>query len=120
MFWWILAGICVFVGVLGVVLVLCNFDIGWILGAFVGLPGLLILCCIIPIHFENAKEVETFKQQKTYFEQVVPTFADGENYALTQKKIELNEWLYKTQHSKKTLGIFSLYSEEVLELEVIK
>lgn len=45
---------------------------------------------------------------------------DAEDAAITSKKIELNEWLYKAQYSKEHYGGWSLYPERVLELTPIE
>lgn len=81
----------------------------------------LLIFVIIPIAMgiENIQDTYTFQEQAKYLETYVPDDAI-ENAALTNKRIELNQWLYKAQWAKQKFGIFSLYPAEVLELEPIK
>lgn len=69
--------------------------------------------------FVNPKEISVFEQQKAYIETHIPK-NDIEDAAITSKKVELNEWLYKAQFSKKNFGGWSMYSDKVLELEPIE
>lgn len=130
MFWWILLGIGAIVMIVGIIL--------WIVGAnsnrfcdnkeyagialtFVGVLFTTIMACIClicPVGYK--REIETFKKQKEYIETVAPTLPSTDNFALTQKRIELNQWLYDAQYSKENHPLFSLYPDEVLELEEIK
>ena len=87
------------------------------------ISGLIIflILCILPFqYFSYKKEINNFKMQKHYIEEVVPTLETTDNYALTQKRIELNGWLYDAQYKKQKFGIFTVCPEEVLELEEIK
>lgn len=130
MFWWILLGIGAIVMIVGIIL--------WIVGAnshkyydnkeeagmaltFLGGTIAIIMftvCIVCTLGYK--RDVENFKRQKDYFEMVVPTLPNTDNFALTQKRIELNEWLYDAQYSKENYPFFSLYPDEVLELEEIK
>lgn len=78
-----------------------------------------LLISIPEIFFISPKEISVFEQQKAYIETHVPE-SDIEDAAITSKKVELNEWLYKAQFSKKSLGGWSMYSDKVLELEPIE
>lgn len=65
------------------------------------------------------REVNTFIRQKAYIE--THTVSDPvENAALTNQKIELNQWLYNAQYSKSRFGGWSFYSEEIFDLEPIE
>ena len=134
MFWWILLGVSVALLILGIIFwCVGKKNLGWYKSDYGKLAttgvwftvvfgiSVFMLGLALPIaHFYNLEAIATFEKQKEYFEQVVPTLEDGENYALTQKKIELNEWLYQAQYNKKHYSFFSLYPDSVLELEEIK
>lgn len=130
MFWWILLGIGAIVMIVGIILwiVAINSDryiddregIGITMSAIGGVIVVAMLFVCITITLQNKKEMETFIRQKEYIETVAPTLPDTDNFALTQKRIELNEWLYDAQYSKENYPFFSLYPDEVLELEEIK
>lgn len=129
MFWWILIGVSVFFTILGIILAIiyqhCCVDewIGTMAGFFVGLFGIVLILSGIIVPIQKVccdKEIEVFKQQKYYIEEVVPTLPETDNYAITAKRIELNEWLYNAQYAVEHYGFFTLYSDEVLELEEIK
>lgn len=83
------------------------------------LVAVILFFSITTIFFMNPKEISVFEQQKAYIETHIPK-NDIEDAAITSKKVELNEWLYKAQFSKKNLGGWSMYSDKVLELEPIE
>lgn len=83
------------------------------------LAAVTLVFSILAIFFVNPKEISVFEQQKAYMETHIPK-NDIEDAAITSKKVELNEWLYKAQFSKKNLGGWSMYSDKVLELEPIE
>lgn len=83
------------------------------------LAAVTLLISILAIFFVNPKEISVFEQQKAYIETHIPK-NDIEDAAITSKKVELNEWLYKAQFNKKNLGGWSMYSGKVLELEPIE
>lgn len=125
MFWFILLGLLIILFIVLVILSIVkrksnNRD------TFIGASFLLfVIICIfggivILKHFECKKEINNFKKQKYYIEQVVPTLPNTDNYAMTQIRIELNTWLYDVQYKKDKFGIFTMYPKEVLELEEIK
>lgn len=129
MFWWIFIGICAFLFIAGIVITVCvwHYDrYEWIANISITVAalfgfGFLLTTIIAPIQKVCLdQQVEVFKQQKYYIEEVVPTLPDTDNFALTQKRIELNEWLYKAKYEVEHFRFFTLYSDEVLELEEIK
>ena len=83
------------------------------------LAAVTLLISILANFFIGPKEIVVFEQQKAYIETHIPK-DDIENAAITSKKVELNEWLYKAQFNKKNLGGWSMYSDKVLELEPIE
>ncbi len=128
MFWWILLGLFGVMLIVGIILLIVDAKC-WTVdcgpaGFGLTLSGALFLIVFAMVIFamlvSNNKEISTFIRQKEYFETVVPTLPASDNYALTQKKIELNEWLYKAQYDKKHYSFFSLYSDKVLELTEIQ
>lgn len=98
----------------------CREFYGWTL--FVGLIAavaasvILISCPIVRV--SNKSECGVFAQQKAYIESHVVENAI-EDAALTTKKIELNDWLFKAQYSKSRFGSWSLYPDTVMGLEPI-
>lgn len=130
MFWFILLGISAGIMILGIILWRCGKKTIYSYGKlatvgvwFTAICGIVVfisaLVCSIGMPL-RMREVATFERQKEYFEAVVPTLEEGENYALTQKKIELNEWLYEAQYEKKKYSFLSLYPDKVLKFEEIK
>ena len=129
MFWYICLGVAGLLLIAGIILWIVgnkylwssNMDVVGVCMTLIGVFSLLIftaVCTIIPIACKE--EIATFIRQKDYFENVVPTLPDVDNYALTQKRIELNEWLYKVQYQKTHYSIFSFYEDKVLELTEIR
>ena len=83
-------------------------------------PLMFIFLIIAPMLYFSAKqEVNTFKKQKNYLEIHIPK-TDVEDAALTTKKMNLNEWLYNAQYSKKHYAIFTFYPDEVEQFTEIK
>lgn len=81
-----------------------------IVALIITIPTITLIC---------PQRINTFEQQKAYIETHIPK-NDIEDAAITSKKVELNEWLYKAQFNKKNLGGWSMYSGKVLELEPIE
>ena len=82
---------------------------------------IIITSIIIPYRIKDyEQEIYTFEKQKEYIEQVVPTLPETDNYAITHKRIELNEWLYDIQFKNKNYKFWNLIPEEVLDLTPIK
>ena len=91
--------------------------IGWIICVIFAFSSLVFLPC----EFTISKEfIYTFKQQKYYIEEIVPTLPVTDNYALTQKRIELNQELYRFQYYSENRSFFFFYPEELKNLEPIK
>lgn len=129
MFWWILGGVCLFLAITAFVIYLISenwsmpdwFDICFGLGSAICFSVALvvfIVCPVVKVNYD--KEMSAFIQQKYYIEEVAPNLPETDNYALTMKKIELNQWLYEAQFKVKHYKAFTLYSDEVLKLEEIK
>lgn len=67
---------------------------------------------------QSQESMMVFEQQKAYLAQHQPD-NPVEDAALTQKKIELNEWLYSAQFRQKKFGVFSYYPPSIQEWEPI-
>ena len=128
MFWWILLGLFGVMLIVGIILLIVDaksltVSCG-VAGFGLTLSGAVFLIVftmvIIAVSASHDTAISTFIRQKKFFETVVPTLTDSDNYALTQKKIELNEWLYEAQYEKKYYSFFSLYSDKILELTEIR
>ena len=124
MFWWILLGVGVALTIMFIVFAIidlgCNGGFFWVLVLLIGLVTLIMGLCLIVISIENKKAVEEFKRQKYYIEVTAKELPTTDNYALTMKRIELNEWLYNAQYSYENYKFFTLYTSEVMELEEIR
>ena len=129
MFWWIMLGVFGVLTIVGIILWLVGAngsffdsreDVGVFMTAIGAVVTVIMVAVCVSCTLGYKKEVETFKKQKEYIETVVPTLPNTDNFALTQKRIELNEWLYDAQYKKENYPFFSLYPDEVLELEEIK
>lgn len=128
MFWWILLGLSGVMLIVGIILLIVDAKCWRISCGTAGfgltLSGAVFLLVfavvIIAMSASHDTAISTFIRQKKFFETVVPTLTDSDNYALTLKKIELNEWLYEAQYEKKYYSFFSLYSDKILELTEIQ
>jgi hypothetical protein len=60
-----------------------------------------------------------FQSQKAYIESHVSK-DPLEDATITNKKIELNSWLFSTQQAQKNFGIFTFYPESIQNLEPIQ
>jgi hypothetical protein len=118
--WWIIDGLAVVMVVIGIIL--CERNCWSIAGALfigfgiVGMLAITAICIANPIL--NETQITVFQNQSEYLESYTPEDAI-ENAALTNKKIELNAWLYNAQYMKQKFGGWSLYPDEVLDLEPI-
>lgn len=74
---------------------------------------------LIVVPIVGNKELSNFLSQKEYIESYEPS-SEYDNAAITNKKIELNEWLYSAQYTKEHYPIFSFYGDEILDIEPIK
>lgn len=70
-------------------------------------------------YFGERENISLFKNQKEYIE-LHQSNSDVEDAAITTKKIELNEWLYRAQYSKKHYDGWTYYPDEILEMKPIQ
>ena len=129
-----------FLIIIAVALILCavpfwivykigSYDQEWALVPAIGL-GIAggILAVLIAVGFpvsyiKDKQDIAIYKQQKTYIEEVLDTtdIPDYENYSLTLKRIELNEWLYERQYAYEHYSPWwEFVPDEIMELEPIK
>ena len=117
--WMILGVALAAIGIVSFVLDRREFY-GWTLfvGVIATVVAAVILSCCPIVRVSNKSECGVFAQQKAYIESHVAENAI-EDAALTAKKIELNDWLFKAQYSKARYGSWSLYPDAVMDLEPI-
>jgi len=120
MFWYLLFGIMLIVGV--VLLILDSNGAGWCLD-YVGwcLIAIAILCLLLVIGqaIENKQQVDTYPQRKAFYESATAG-SEYEDATFKREKAELNDGLFKAQWYRENMPFFSLWPAEVLKLEPIK
>ena len=94
------------------------FDWIAIIGVIVGMIVFFMIVLTIITPFAIEKQINIFEQQSEYIQNHEPDDAI-ENAALTNKKIELNEWLYSAQWRKEKFGAWSFYPETIFDLKPI-
>jgi uncharacterized membrane protein len=105
-----------------ILIIIGNDSYGYDWKGIIGVVGgmvvfiMIILTVITPLYVE--KQINLFEQQSEYIQNHVPDDYI-ENAALTNKKIELNEWLYGAQWRKEKFGTFSFYPETIFDLRPI-
>lgn len=89
------------------------------MGAFLALVSIVYIIIALIFYMDARQSMSVFEQQKDYLtEHTVSN--EIENAALTQKKVELNEWLFTAKFVQKRLGAFSMYPEEIQQIEPIQ
>ncbi len=89
-------------------------------GLIVSVGGVIISAsCLIMICVISPLDMSVFEEQKRYIE------GKGdcgvvEDAALTNKKIELNDWLYSAQMDRRRFGEWSVYPDSVLDMTPIE
>jgi hypothetical protein len=120
MFWYLLFGVMLIVGI--VLLVLGSKGVGWCLG-YVGwvLIAIAILCLLSVVGqaIDNKQQVATYPQRKAFYESVTAG-SEYEDATFKREKAELNDGLFEAQWYRENMPFFSLFPAEVLELEPIK
>ena len=86
----------------------------------VSLFGVVIsLTCLIVCYTSAPLQMSLFDEQKQYIEGKGGCCA-VEDAALTNKKIELNAWLYSAQAARRRFGGWCVYPESVLDMTPIE
>jgi asparagine N-glycosylation enzyme membrane subunit Stt3 len=96
-----------------------NFDWLVVPGVIVSFFAVILLALMIAQPLSVSQEITVFNQQSAYIETHEPS-DPIENAAITNKKIELNTWLFNSQWAKNKFGIFSFYPDSILELMPIQ
>lgn len=121
MFWYILAVISLIALVAGIIVANVSYDYDWIgISASVAGGFLLILCIILipSCYVGDRQSINAFVKQKEYIENHVVD-NDIENATLTNKKIDLNQWLINAQYYKEHYPLFTFLPDEIMELTPI-
>jgi uncharacterized membrane protein len=122
MFWIILGIVCLILLVTGILMnrfgSYCD-DTGLAMSAISGSILFFVVMIMLIFKIVDGRAINSFEQQKEYIENHEPV-NDIEDAALTTKKVELNEWLYGAQYSKKNYGIFTLLPDEILKMKPIE
>ena len=87
----------------------------------------VMLCFVVTVILVGAigqslaiqNQMAVFENQSAYIATHIPNDSI-ENAALTNKKIELNDWLFSAQWAKVKFGVFSLYPQDILDFEPIQ
>lgn len=102
-----------------------SYDFEWVynIGLYFVLFGVIVTvisaAMLIGMDISAEQELNLFIIQKEYIENYTPA-NDYDTAAITNKKVELNEWLYRVQYNKEHYPICSFYGDEILTLEPIK
>ena len=113
MFWWIMGAVLLALGIA------CFFiEDGGMLGFFLVLIGAAWLILTLVAYKGNIMEVETWNEVKTFYE--ADYGKDNSDIGLTSEIISRNRQLAYNQWRKENRPFFSLYPDEVLDLEPIE
>ena len=97
-----------------------NDGVGWMMTGWIMIVvTILFITVIITTPFSVRKQIYTFNAQKAYIESHVSKSA-LEDATITNKKIDMNDWLYRTQISQQMYGDFSFYPVSVQDLTPIQ
>ena len=118
---WIILGAALVVVCIVSFVLECREFYGWtlIVGSLSIAAAFLIFMICLAAHISYNSQCGVFAQQKSYIESHVAENA-VEDAALTAKKVEMNDWLFKARYSKTRYGSWSLYPDAVMDLEPIK
>jgi hypothetical protein len=74
---------------------------------------------IILTPFSVKIQIGEFQSQKAYIESHISK-DPLEDATITNKKIEMNSWLFNSQQHQRNYGIFTFYPESIWDLEPIQ
>lgn len=118
--WWILTIVLVVVCVVSIVVESKTLGVwSFISSIFSGSIAIITLLICILGTVSVPKEIMLFQSQKQYIESHIPD-DPVENAAITNKKIELNEWLFNAKYSNERWGGWSFYPDSVQDIEPIE
>ena len=102
--WYIVLAVLVLIGTAAAIYERNNYADWCILICAVVFVVATVMLFLLPIMEIGTKaSVALFERQKAYIENHIP-IDPIENAAITNKKIELNEWLFAAQYSKSRFG----------------
>jgi hypothetical protein len=116
MFWFILFGLMICAGI--AICILSDWE-GKTWGGFIIAFSLIAIAVIFGQWLENKNNVATYPQRKAFYESQTAG-SEYEDATFKNRKAELNDGLFRAQWYRENMPLFSLYPEEVLELEPIK
>jgi len=97
-----------------------NDDLGWMFSGWIMIAvTFTMILIIVCTPFSVRRQIYTFNAQKAYIESHVSKSA-LEDATITNKKIDMNDWLYRTQISQQMYGDFSFYPVSVQDLTPIQ
>lgn len=100
-----------------------DFEWVWNIGLCFAVFGVIVTvisaAMLIGMDISAEQELNLFITQKEYIENYTPA-NDYDTASIINKKIELNEWLYRVQYDKEHYPICSFFGDEILTLEPIK
>ena len=102
--WYIVLAVLVLIGTAAAIYERNNYADWCILVYIAAFTLVFLMLFLLPLLAISTKaDVALYERQKTYIENHVPV-DPIENAAITNKKIELNEWLFIAQYSKSRFG----------------
>ena len=95
-------------------------DTGWgVFGVIMIVITVVLIIMVATSPIGVRMGIGQFQSQKTYIESHVSK-DPLEDATITNKKIEMNSWLFVAQQSQKNYGIFTFYPETIWDLEPIQ
>jgi hypothetical protein len=118
--WGIIVGLLVLFAVFCIIYDNKNYN-DWAMPAtfITGFVVMIIGLVMLIQGLEISNNISVFEKQSAYL-QAHEVVDPVENAAISNKKIELNDWLYSAQWAKNKFGIFSMYPNSILDLEPIQ
>jgi len=120
MFWYLLSVVLMALGV--IFLIMHRKGIGDtydLLGLISITFGFILLLCVVFASVQARQQVDTYPRHKAFYESITAG-SEYEDATFKKTKAELNDELFAVQWYKANMPFFSLYPDEVLELEPIK
>jgi hypothetical protein len=79
--------------------------------------ALLLVCIFVPV--DHNQEIMQFQITKSAVEQYKAT-SEYQDFGLTAKVFDMNQWLFSAQAKKKLYGEWSFYPADVLDMAPIQ
>ena len=95
-------------------------DTGWgAIGVLMAIVTVVLAITVATSPIGVRMSIGEFQSQKTYIESHVSK-DPLEDATITNKKIEMNSWLFVAQQSQKNYGIFTFYPDSIWNLKPIQ